>query len=174
MASTLRELRTRIRVPKNGRGRGTKKLSQNDVAVIVGVSVMTVWKWENGHAMPHPDCRPLYAKILGVTEAELERAIEATYSHAHVFEETTPLVDPRTEIVIQKTRQLASHPDADQWRVGTLLHLRGEKALRQFELYYAPCGFEILEEKITNEHQEEQAARVGDHFEVASAGQSGN
>lgn len=46
--------------------------SLRELSSLSGVSVTTLWKWDNGKVKPRPSTKRAVAKILGVKPGELE------------------------------------------------------------------------------------------------------
>lgn len=53
--------------------RESADITQNEIAIILGVSRTSVSMWETGQAMPRADKLPKLAKILGCTVDDLLR-----------------------------------------------------------------------------------------------------
>lgn len=53
--------------------RESADITQNEIAIILGVSRTSVSMWETGHAMPRADKLPKLAEILGCTVDDLLR-----------------------------------------------------------------------------------------------------
>ena len=46
--------------------RHRKNITVQNLAVMLGVNAVTVYRWETGRSKPHPMCRVVIEKILGV------------------------------------------------------------------------------------------------------------